>query len=283
MIQYPLAVAGVLTRVLESGAGAPVVFVHGLGARADRWRDAVEAFGREGFRTIAYDLPGHGFAAKGSEFDYTVPGYADFLRALLDVLGLARVVLVGTSLGGHVAAHFACDAPARVRGLVLVGSVGLVPLGPEMGEAISRNVRLTGREAIEDKLRFVCADPALVTPALVEEEWRINNSPGAAAAFQSLGDYIAGAIDAHNVLDRLAALREAFPIRLVWGSEDRAVPPAIGEEAARRLGLPLPAVIEEAGHLPYLEQPAQFRAVLRRFLETEVAASAQGDDARATR
>jgi pimeloyl-ACP methyl ester carboxylesterase len=272
MIQYPLAVAGVLTRVLESGAGAPVVFVHGLGARADRWRDAVEAFGREGFRTIAYDLPGHGFAAKGSEFDYTVPGYADFLRALLDVLGLARVVLVGT-----------CDAPARVRGHVLDGSVGLVPLGPEMGEAISRNVRLTGREAIEDKLRFVCADPALVTPALVEEEWRINNSPGAAAAFQSLGDYIAGAIDAHNVLDRRAALREAFPIRLVWGSEDRAVPPAIGEEAARRLGLPLPAVIEEAGHLPYLEQPAQFRAVLRRFLETEVAASAQGDDARATR
>ena len=57
---------------------------------------------------------------------------------------------------------------------------------------------------------------------------------------------------------------------LVWGREDRAVPLAVGEEAARRLNLPGPAVIDGAGHVPYAEQPRQFSAVLRRFLSEVV-------------
>ncbi|MPZ35580.1 MAG: alpha/beta fold hydrolase [Rhodospirillales bacterium] len=266
MIQYPLAVGGILTRVIESGAGGPLVFVHGLGARADRWRGTVETFGREGFRAIAFDLPGHGFATKGGELPYSVPFYAECLRSVLDALGIGAVFVVGTSLGGHVAAAFACGAPERVRGLMLVGAVGLVPLGREAAEAVRRNVRLTGRADIDAKLRFVLADPAHVTPDLVEEEWRVNNSPGAAEAFERLGDYLVAEIDAHNVLERLSALRGCFPIRLVWGSEDRPVPASIGEEAAKRLELPPPAIIAAAGHAPYLERPSEFAAELRSFL-----------------
>src|SRR6185503_9046586 len=105
MIQYPLAAAGTMTRVLEAGAGDDVVlFVHGLGARADRWRGTIERVAAAGFRCIAFDLPGHGFAGKGGDFPYGVPAFGRFLSAVLDALGLDRVFIVGTSLGGHVGA-----------------------------------------------------------------------------------------------------------------------------------------------------------------------------------
>jgi 2-hydroxy-6-oxonona-2,4-dienedioate hydrolase len=267
ILAYPIGVPGGLTRVLECGTGPDaVIFVHGLGARADRWRSTMVRFAAEGYRCFAFDLPGHGFATKGPDAFASVPEFATVLDGVLDALGLDRVILVGTSLGGHVAAWFTLQQPGRVRGLVLVGAVGLVPLSAEAGDAIRRNVRQTSREAIDGKLRFVFNDPAPVTAALVEEEFRINNSPGAAEGFARLGDYIADGINAHIVGDRLAALRGTVPLLLVWGGGDRAVPLAVGQAARRVLGDPDLAVIEGAGHAPYMERPEAFAAATLPFL-----------------
>ncbi len=61
MIQYPLSIGGILTRVLEAGTGdEAIVFLHGLGARADRWRGTLQSFATQGFRCFAFDFPGHG-------------------------------------------------------------------------------------------------------------------------------------------------------------------------------------------------------------------------------
>ncbi len=267
MIQYPIAVAGTLTRVLEAGHGErTVIFTHGLGARADRWRATVERFAAQGYRAVAWDLPGHGFAEKRADFDYSVPSFSRCLGELLEALAVKRAILIGTSLGGHISAHFACRRPDAAAALVLVGALGLVPLGEATSDAIRRSVQKTGRSDIEAKMRFVLADPAAVTPDLVEEEWRFNNSPGAGAAFKLLGDYIASTIDRDVVTSELAALAERLPTLLVWGDKDQVVPPAIGREAALRLRLAPPTLIGEAGHAPHLEQPAAFDAAVLPFL-----------------
>ena len=267
VIAYPFAAGRILTRVLEAGGGDDaVVFLHGLGARADRWRATLAAFAAQGYRARAIDLPGHGFAAKDAGIPLDVPGFAGFLGDFLDAMGIARPILVGTSLGGHVAGYFAAANPARPRALVLVGAVGLVPLGPEAGDKIRRNVRETARDAIEKKLEFVLADPSLITPALIEEEHRINTSPGAAEVFRRLGDYIAEEIDRDNIADRLKPLVGTLPLLLVWGEQDRAVPLAVGEQARRDLGLADLVVIPRAGHAPYMEQPALFERHVLRFL-----------------
>lgn len=268
IIAYPLGVPGGLTRVLEAGSGPDtVVFIHGLGARADRWRSTMMRFAAAGWRCIAFDLPGHGFATKGAEAFATVPDFTTVLAGVLEGLGLDRVVLVGTSLGGHVASWFALERPERVRGLVLVGAVGLVPLSPEAGDAIRRNVRRTDRDAIEEKLRFVFNDTSVIEPGLVGEEYRINNSPGAVEGFERLGDYIAEGINAHVVGERLAPLARSLPMLLVWGGGDRAVPLAIGERARDMLAGPALAVIEGAGHAPYMERPDEFAALALPFLD----------------
>lgn len=265
-IAYPLAVGGLITRVMEAGQGPVVLFIHGLGARADRWAGTVSLMAQAGFRAIACDLPGHGFAAKGDECPADVPGLANFITALLDRLEIDRAFLVGTSLGAHIAAYVACGNPARFPKLALVGALGIVPLAQETAETIRRNVKAAAREQIAAKLRYVIYDNALVTEELIEEEWRINNSPGALTSFTKIGDYLVDGISQHYVAEKLREAYTPAQLLLVWGAEDGSVPLAVGTACQAVLGHPALVVIPDAGHAPYFEQPDIFQAALTKFL-----------------
>jgi len=265
-INYPLVVEGGTTRIIEAGQGPAVLLAHGLGARCDRWRSTVERLAGQGFRAITYDLPGHGFASKEPDGPATVPALASHALGVLDALGIGEAVLVGTSLGAHIVGYAACRAPARVRGLALVGALGIVPIERSVAETISRNVRARERAQFVGKLNFVLHDPGLVTDSFVEEEWRMNTAPGATEAFGRLGDYLTGAIERDYVGDRLRSLFPADRMLLVWGEEDRAVPLATGRACQEALGDPQLALIPDSNHCPYLEQPAAFDAALLPFL-----------------
>ncbi|MBM3485155.1 MAG: alpha/beta fold hydrolase [Alphaproteobacteria bacterium] len=267
MISYPCAFDGTETRVLDVGSGPPCVFIHGLGARADRWRRNLEPIAATGRRAIAFDLPGHGFADKGDGFPFNVPNLARWVLGLMDELRVGAAALVGTSLGGFIAGEMACRAPERVTALVLVGTIGMSPLGPEACANLSGRFATVTREGIERKLKTVIHDPALVTPAWIEEEWRINNSVGAGGAFAAIARYLAGPIDDHVVGPRLAALRPKKPIAIIWGTEDRAIPPAVGHRARTLLEPALYREIPETGHGPYFEAAPAFNALVSDFLE----------------
>ncbi|MCY4424751.1 MAG: alpha/beta fold hydrolase [Acidimicrobiaceae bacterium] len=267
MIQYPVEADGVLTRVLAAGAGDDhLVLVHGVGARADRWRRNVDALAGAGWHVHALDLPGHGLAQKGDGPDYTVPGYARFLEGFLDVIGATSAVLVGTSLGGHAVATLACRRPERVRALVLVGSIGLIPWGAERRAGTRGRLRDASRESIEGKLRLLLHDEAMVTEEWLTEEVLINNSPGAAESFRQISDYVADFIDDDVIGPRLAELENGPPIQLIWGRQEQAVPLETGLAAHELLTSSELAVIDAASHAPYYEQPEEFNRILLDFL-----------------
>ena len=266
-ICYPIAFEGVLTRVFEAGRGQKsLLFIHGLGARADRWRHNLGAVADAGRRAIALDLPGHGFAAKDATFPHGMPAYADFVRAAIRGLELDRPVLVGTSLGGHIAAAVACAAPDLVSGLVLIGSTGLFPIGDEARERLASRAVDRSIPGIESKAKTVFFDPSLASERFITEEHRVNNSPGADAVFNVLAEYFRRRLDADAVGERLAQMKPRPPIQLVWGAQDRSVPLAIGQAAARLLAPAPLAVIENAAHAPYFEKPGEFNPVLLKFL-----------------
>lgn len=265
-ITYPLQVGGGTTRIIEAGTGPVVLLVHGLGARCDRWRSTVERLAAHGYRAITYDLPGHGFASKEADGPATVPALADHLLAVMDTLGVADAVLVGTSLGAHIVSHAALKARDRVRGLGLVGALGIVPIDQAVAETISRNVRADQRPQFVGKLGFVLHDPALVTVAFVEEEWRFNTAPGAIAAFTRLGDYLTGGIAGDYVASELSTAVPVDRILLIWGAHDKAVPLSVAHECKEALHGPELAIIEGSNHCPYLEQPEAFDAALVPFL-----------------
>jgi pimeloyl-ACP methyl ester carboxylesterase len=268
VIQYPFAIGSVNTRVLEAGQGeSAVTFIHGVGARADRWRGSMAAMARAGHHAFALDLPGHGFAGKGDGFDYGIPGYARLVGEFLDAMDVRRSVLVGTSMGGHIAGRVAADHPERVAGLVLVGTLGIVPMGPDHRLALSRSLADTGRSGIEAKLRRLIHDDAvLVDDAWITEEWRINNSPGAKRSFAILSEYFADHVDDDVVGARLQEVAPGMPTMLVWGEKDVMVP----IDVLRRCQAVLPnaetLIVAGTSHAPYRERPEIFAAALTRFI-----------------
>jgi len=107
-----------------AGDGDPVLCIHGAGGHARWWEHVVPWW--EGREVLAPDLRGHGESAAAAR--YLVEDFADDCLAIVDAWGHGRVVLVGHSMGGRVAAWIAAHHPQRVRGLVLLDArLGAVP------------------------------------------------------------------------------------------------------------------------------------------------------------
>jgi pimeloyl-ACP methyl ester carboxylesterase len=269
MISYPMAVGPVMTRVLEAGSGDKVVvFVHGTGGRADRWSRNLDAMAAAGWHAYAFDLPGHGFASKGGGVACSVPAYRKVLADFLDAIDASKAFIVGTSLGGHVVASYACDNPGRVAGIALVGSMGLVPIGDEARGRIQAGANNQTRDGVAGKMARVIFDASLVTPEMLEEEWRVNNSAGAKESFAALGSYVAADLDKEVVGEKLAAA--SFPVLLVWGEEDKTVPPTVGQKVRELVPRSRLALLAGAAHTAYYEKADDFNGVLAGFMAGRV-------------
>jgi pimeloyl-ACP methyl ester carboxylesterase len=256
-----------MTRIIEAGnTGSPVVFVHGVSAYAHRWTGNLEATAAAGHRGYAFDLPGHGFASKGAEFEYTVPGYAAFLTALMDALAANPAILIGTSLGGHIAATVACRSPERLSALVLVGSLGIIAVGQAVRQRMADAILNTSRDGIREKLRRSHADASLVSDEWVEEEFRLNNSDGARETWQKLADYLETRLDEDCVGNQLSMLCDRVPILLVWGEMDRSVGLDVAAAAHQQIPGSRLVVIRGAGHAPYFERPLAFNRAVSDFV-----------------
>jgi pimeloyl-ACP methyl ester carboxylesterase len=235
---------------LERGEGEPLLLLHGLMGRMDHWEGVLEDLG-DVCRPIALTLPILDAVLR----EASIPELARFALDFLDALEIPRAVIGGNSLGGHVALALALAAPARVSGLVLTGSSGL--LERTFGGGIPR--RPTA-DYVRRKMEEVVFDSTLVTPEWVESMREIVTTPFSALRVLRF----ARAARRHNVEDRLADIR--VPTLLVWGSDDRITPP----EVARRFRARLPdarlVFLPACGHAPMLEQPQAFAEAVEEWL-----------------
>ncbi len=259
----------------QAGAGPVLLLVHGMGGGYENWREVIGPLARR-YTVVAPDLPGHGASAPGSG-DYSVGALAVGMRDLLLALGHERATLVGHSLGGGIAMQLAYQFPALAERLVLVSSGGL---GPEVS-LVLRAAALPGSElwittsawtaswlgpAVGRGLAAVRFRPS---PATIDvaRGYASLSDPGRRAAFlatlRSVINVGGQRIDAG---DRLY-LTAGMPTLIVWGERDSIIPVSHGERAhAEIIGSRL-EIFDGVGHIPHLEAPARFVAVLERFLE----------------
>jgi len=264
-----LQLGSTFVRLLSRGDnGPPIVFVHGPGGSADRWSFNLNAFYQAGYHALALDLPGHGLASKTLKEPFSVPGYACVLGAFLDELA-EPAVLVGASVGAHIAAYCATQAPGRVKALVLVSGGGAIPLGSEHRERLRRIATYRSREAALERLRRCLFDPRLAAGDIVEQEFRLNTSPGAEQCLHAFGRYIAEEIDRDLVGMKLRELATQIPCLVVWGAEDKVLPSTFGVAMQAAIGGSSRFIaIKNTGHAPYFERPWEFNQTLLRFLGT---------------
>jgi pimeloyl-ACP methyl ester carboxylesterase len=212
---------------------------------------------------LAIDFPGHGFAAKRTEYGYDTPSFAEMVADFVSSLDAGPISLIGTSLGAHVAAWYACSAPSSVRAAVLVGALGLVPVHRDSEQTSSR-IADTSADGVERKLRMLLFDQSLLTTGWVEEERRVNTSPGATEALAQLRSYLDTRVNEDIIGAKYAAL--SIPTLLVWGADDRWVVPRHGLEASRLLPRSPLVILKNAGHMPYFERADTFNSTVDEFL-----------------
>jgi pimeloyl-ACP methyl ester carboxylesterase len=230
-----------------------VVFLHGLFERpADFAR--VRALLPERFQTLALELP----IASGSgvvNWVDSVDELVEFVRQQLDASGGERFVLVGNSLGGHVAIRIGLAAPERIAGLVLSGSPELFERGFESGVP-----RRPTRSWVAGKIGEVFHDSAFVTDALIDETHAILLD---GRRFLSLVR-LAQSAKQENLVDVLPAL--TIPTLLLWGAEDRITPPETARDFEKLLPRTRLLFLAASGHAPMVENPRMFAFHLSAFL-----------------
>lgn len=260
---------GLRLHVALSGAGPPLVLLHGFTGSTETWAPLRAPLGAAHF-TIAVDLPGHGRSTAPREPSrYGLDRLSDDLARLLDALAVDRVALLGYSMGGRAAMRVALHHPDRVAALVLESaSPGIadperraerVAADAELADSIERDgmrafVERWERLPLWESQRSM-SDAAR---ALLRAQREGNQPRGLANSLRG-----AGAGTDVSVLDRLAALHA--PTLLLAGALD-APYVALARLMEHSLPHPRVAIVPDAGHAVHLERPEAYVAAVMAFL-----------------
>ncbi|MEW2435539.1 alpha/beta fold hydrolase [Streptomyces caniferus] len=247
----------------DEGSGEPLMLVHGHPFNRSMWRPQTEHFSRAGWRVIVPDLRGYG--------DSTVlPGatplatFARDLVDLLDHLGIERCVLGGLSMGGQIVMECYRLFPERFRGLVLADTFASAET--EDGRA--------GRYAMAERLlREGMAGYAREVLAKMVSPHTIASRPDVAARVLGMmtttpPDGAAAALRGRAERPDYTALlsRIAVPALVVVGAEDAYTPVGDALDIHERIPDSRLRIIDQAAHMPNLEQPDVFNTALEEFL-----------------
>jgi pimeloyl-ACP methyl ester carboxylesterase len=258
---------GLRVRYVRAGSGSPLVLLHGFASSIFSWKDVIGPLARA-HDVVALDLPG--FGASDQPADLSYEHFPRAVLGLLDRLGVQRATLVGSSMGGAVAVLLAARAPARVERLVLIDAAGF-NLAPADRPAVVRLVSSRAapllerlplrRAATRLALRQVFHDDALVTEERVEEYLAPLARPGTLASLRSLTLSRAASAPEFEALARSVRA----PTLILWGREDVWIPVAHADRFAAAIPGARKVVLENCGHLPQEERPADVVRLIEEF------------------
>ncbi|WP_040362422.1 alpha/beta fold hydrolase [Congregibacter litoralis] len=262
-------VDGVRLHLRVSGPpDAPALFLlHGFGASLHTW-DAWARALEDRYRVIRMDLPGAGLSHPDPSGDYSDERTLALMAAIMEDLAVARVVLIGNSIGGRLAWRFAAAYPGRVSGLVLISPDGFASEGFEYGKApevsaMTELMRYTlPRFLLEMSLRPAYGNPEILTDAVVSRYHDLMLAPGSRdALIKRMAQTVL--VDPRPLLSRIPV-----PVLLLWGEEDGAIP--IENAADYQANLPDSRLVTlpGLGHVPQEEDPVRSLAPVSAFLES---------------
>lgn len=244
----------------QEGSGADLVLIPGLGASTHVWYAQVKGLSSV-LRVTTFDPRGHGRSGRPSG-PYSVRQMAEDAAALLRRHAIGPAAVAGSSMSAAVAIELAARHPDLVSSLLLVGGFpSLPPAGKERMAARAKTAEAEGMAAVADMVAAgaLGASTHHTQPALVGlfRAVLLANDPHAYAA-------AARAVVETDVAEAMGKVR--CPALILLGSQEQVAP--LSTAMALKAGIPhgVVRIIPNAGHLPFLEQPAAFNAAVMEFL-----------------
>jgi 2-hydroxy-6-oxonona-2,4-dienedioate hydrolase len=248
-------------RYLEDGrSDKTILLIHGLGGSAERWLRVIPILSPK-YRVIAPDMIGFGYSDKPS-VDYTIEFFGKFLSAFIDILRLKTVILVGTSLGGQIAAECA-SINHTIAKLVLVAPSGgmkqsTAAVDAYMMAALYPN-HASARIAFE-----MMSNSGTVDEFTVSDFVKRMSIPNAKLAF------ISSVLGIKNSKIDESLQKIMVPTLLVWGKEDKMIPIEHSKQFVASIRNCKFLELNDCGHLPHVEKPDIFSESILEFLDSRL-------------
>jgi 2-hydroxy-6-oxonona-2,4-dienedioate hydrolase len=234
----------------DEGEGEVIILLYGLFGSVKNFNPLIQHL-KQTHRVIVPLFP---FYEMG--MGVTIYTLTEFVHELTEELGLEKFHLLGNSMGGHIALLYTLQHPEKVESLILSGSSGLYESA--MGDTYPRR----GDYAyIKAKTELTFYDPAIASSELIDE---IYNTVNSRRAIQILS--LAKSTIRNNVEKELYKIEA--PCCLIWGRNDTITPPQVAKDFQRLIPHAELHWINECGHVPMLERPEKFNALLDLFLQS---------------
>jgi len=255
----------------RSGAGEPVLLVHGITTYSFLWEGVLPLLAASGrYDVVAVDLLGCGASDKPLDASYSIKSHADLLGRFAAALGLGRLHLVGHDLGGGVAQIMAVRQPGLLRSLALLNTVGYDywPVQPivALRTPVVREILMAALDvgAFTLLVRRGLVHKALVTPELMAQfQWPLRTAEGRKAFV-----HFARCLDNANLMEIAPELRRLrVPTLIAWGLADVYLASAIADRLAADIPGARLEKLPEAGHFSPIDDPARLAGLLREHLD----------------
>jgi len=236
----------------EAGEGMPIIVLHGLMGGLSNFDGVANFFPPKGYKVVIPELPIY----TQNILKTNVKAFAKYVKDFITFKGYEKVILLGNSLGGHIALYHTKMYPEKMAGLVITGSSGLYENA--MGESYPKR---GDYEYIKKKAEDVFYDPKVATKEIIDEVYATVNDR--IKLIKTLT--IAKSAIRHNMAKDLPKM--TTPTCIIWGKDDKVTPPSVAEEFNRLLPNSELFWIEKCGHAAMMEHPDTFNELLFSWLQ----------------
>jgi pimeloyl-ACP methyl ester carboxylesterase len=268
-------IGGAMLHYAASGAGEPILLIPGLGLDHSYYRFGIPLLARQ-LQVLAVDPRGIGRSTK-SPPPYTVEAWADDFAVMIDKLGFGPIHVLGSSLGGSMALALAQRHPGKLKSLMVVGGFSELDRATELNFRL--RLRLIEKLGMSDEVadymglwtltrKFINSDAGYATMRANQDIIRANSAESYSAFVEALLKW-GRCQPGQEPEAKFTALLDSItlPTLVVTSDNDHLIPKELSDLIAARIAGAKLVVMPGAGHIPFMEQPADVVRIVLAFLE----------------
>lgn len=235
---------------VDEGQGQVLMLLHGLFGALSNWEAVVSRFQAK-YRVVIPMLPIYTMPIKEAGLE----GLRQYVEGFVEAMQLDNMIIMGNSLGGHVALLYALNNDKKVNKLILTGSSGLFENA--MGGSYPRR---GSYDYIKERVEYTFYDPKVASKDLVDEVFETTRSIPKCMRIVA----IAKSAQRNNLAGDLHKIK--VPTLLVWGLNDTITPPMVGHDFNRLIPESKLRFIDQCCHAPMMEHPNKFNELVDEFI-----------------